>query len=291
MDAESVERIRGTSFNVSRRGYDRAEVDAYLAELADWLEGRGTDEARSGLIQREIERIGEQTAGVLASAGEAAATITGDAEEQAHRTIEEAKFQANATRIEADRYAEQTRSEADEFATTARGTADGYAQERRAEAETEAERLVTSAREESEQMLVEGRAGRAELETVISDLKQRRNALLDELEGLASSLSGTATKHRHPDTTEEERPEPVEPDPEEAGEDAAGEMELPDLDDGTRPDAGYEGADSETTTMQALDDEMLGDADADAGKAEPLTGETAEVPSVTDPERAPRKRR
>ena len=37
MDEHSIERIRNANFSHSVRGYDRAEVDRFLAELADWL--------------------------------------------------------------------------------------------------------------------------------------------------------------------------------------------------------------------------------------------------------------
>ena len=65
MDQESIERIRTATFGVSRRGYDKRDVDRFLERLADWLETGGGDEARSEVVRTELERIGEQTGQIL----------------------------------------------------------------------------------------------------------------------------------------------------------------------------------------------------------------------------------
>ena len=66
MASDRIDRIEGLrthQFPTERRGgYDRAAVDAYLADLADWLE---TDEAKAAIAQREIERVGERTGAIL----------------------------------------------------------------------------------------------------------------------------------------------------------------------------------------------------------------------------------
>ena len=48
MDEHSIERIRNANFSHAVRGYDRGEVDRFLAELADWLERGGEDDAAVG---------------------------------------------------------------------------------------------------------------------------------------------------------------------------------------------------------------------------------------------------
>jgi DivIVA domain-containing protein len=232
VDQDSVERIRSATFNVSRRGYDRREVDTFLQRLADWLEGGGEEQAHSELVQRELERIGQRTAKVLTAAGEAAAALTADAEAEASRRFDEARIAANAARVEAERYAEQTRSEVDAYAEAERGKADAYAQkvrqatdeydqgtrteadayagqtreevealaaETREEAEAESKRLVNDAKTEAARVLGDVRGQRKDLDTVIADLVERRDQLLDELERIAGSLAGTASEHRHPE--------------------------------------------------------------------------------------------
>lgn len=234
MDQDSVERIRSATFNMARRGYDRRQVDTFLQQLADWLEGGGEDQAHSELMQRELERIGRRTAKVLTVAGEAADALKADAEAEAREALDEARIAANAARIEADRYAEKTRGAADDYAQAERGRVDAYAHETRAsvdsydeqtrteadayagqtreeaeglardlraDAEHDAGNMRSAAKAEADRILREGRKQRQSLETVIADLEQRRELLLDSLEQLAGSLAGTASKHRRADGT------------------------------------------------------------------------------------------
>ena len=57
MASDRIEELKTASSRTERRGgYDRRAVDAYLAELADWLETGGEDEARRAVIQRAMER-------------------------------------------------------------------------------------------------------------------------------------------------------------------------------------------------------------------------------------------
>ena len=81
MDEHSIERIRNANFSISVRGYDRNEVDRFLAEVADWLEtGEGEGAAANEAVRLELERVGEQTAAILTEAHAAAQAIREDAE-------------------------------------------------------------------------------------------------------------------------------------------------------------------------------------------------------------------
>jgi DivIVA domain-containing protein len=48
MDREDIERLRVQGFTVARRGYDRREVDKFLAALVEWLETDAPKELRDG---------------------------------------------------------------------------------------------------------------------------------------------------------------------------------------------------------------------------------------------------
>ena len=37
MEQDSLERIRTATFTISRKGYDKREVEHFLNKLADWL--------------------------------------------------------------------------------------------------------------------------------------------------------------------------------------------------------------------------------------------------------------
>lgn len=185
MDQDSVDRIRRATFNTSRRGYDPNEVDAYLHDLADWLDGGGAEVEPSEAVRHELDSVGRHTAGVLSAAGEAAGSIRSDAEAEAAETIESARVEANAARVEANDYAERTRAEADEYAQAERGKADAYALRMREEAGEQAGKIIA-----------DGQSRRDALEQVISDLAERRDKLLDELEEIAGSIAGTASRAR-----------------------------------------------------------------------------------------------
>ena len=105
VDQTSLDRIRNATFPSSRRGYDKHEVEKFLARLADWLETGAGDESRSDTVKRELERVGQRTGAILAQAEESAQQIRAEAEEEARGTVNTANMEAEETRSEADRYA------------------------------------------------------------------------------------------------------------------------------------------------------------------------------------------
>lgn len=103
MSNERIESLRTHQFTLARRGgYDKDEVDQFLARFADWLE---SSEARTALAQVEIERVGERTGAILSAA-----------QQSADDTAAEARAAADATRAKADSYAAEQRSSADQQA-------------------------------------------------------------------------------------------------------------------------------------------------------------------------------
>jgi DivIVA domain-containing protein len=217
MDQESIERIRTATFAVSRRGYDKREVDRFLERLADWLETGGGDEARSEVVRTELERIGEQTGRILTSAHDAAETLRAEAEAQLEEEKEAARRYESGLRAEADAYSERAHIEADEYASETRGEADSYAarirneasaeaatiredaeayaETTRSEADEEAAARIQAAETEARQTVDDANRRRDETEKVIADLEGRRNTVLADMQRLSSELVGTATQH------------------------------------------------------------------------------------------------
>ena len=213
---ETVERIRNATFTLTRRGYDRREVDSYLAKLADWLEGGGADQVNGDTIRHELERIGKRTAKILTAAEDAAQGMQADAEERARRIRDDAHASvagvrtsaedyARKTKAEADAYAEKVReeadtesrsahAEADAYATRLHDEADGYARRIRAEADEKASRAIKEAEEKAIRMVEEGATRRRQMEKVIADLQSRREAVVSGLEKLSSQLAGAANQ-------------------------------------------------------------------------------------------------
>ena len=114
MQNDSIERIRSATFSISRKGYDKREVERFLNKLADWLEAGGGDQARSDLVKRELERVGEKTARILPEAEDSGEQLRTEAQEEAEGTLNRAKEQATRTRQAADEYATRTRQTADQ---------------------------------------------------------------------------------------------------------------------------------------------------------------------------------
>ncbi|MGH2960877.1 MAG: DivIVA domain-containing protein [Solirubrobacterales bacterium] len=162
MQSDSIERIRGATFSIARKGYDKREVERFLNKLADWLEAGGGDQARSELVKRELERVGEKTARVLSEAEDSAEQIRTEAAEEAAATLDGARENAATTRRSAEEHA-------------AKALADG---------EAKAQRIVE-----------EGTRRRTDLEAVISDLVRRRDALLADIERLTSELRSAVSGH------------------------------------------------------------------------------------------------
>lgn len=224
MDKDSIERIRTATFGVARRGYDKRQVDRFLEQLADWLETGGGDDARSEVVRTELERIGEQTGGILLAAHDASEALRASAAADLDKEREEAERYSSGLRAEADAYSERTHIEADEYASETRGEADSYAarvrneanaeagttredadayaESARAQADEGAAESIRAAESRASQMVDAAVARKGEIETVIDDLAERRQAVIADMQRLSSELVGTATEHEDGDVPE-----------------------------------------------------------------------------------------
>jgi DivIVA domain-containing protein len=103
----SADRIREHSFPLAVRGYDRQAVDDFVEQVADLvadLEGRQT---REGVVQRALDQVGEETAGILQRAHEAADELAARSRSQAEGRLQRADREAELLRRQADEYAEK----------------------------------------------------------------------------------------------------------------------------------------------------------------------------------------
>jgi DivIVA domain-containing protein len=196
VDQTSLDRIRNATFPSARRGYDKHEVEKFLARLADWLETGGGDESRSDTVKRELERVGQRTGAILAQAEESAQQIRSEAEGEARETISAANAQAEKTRSEADAYSSETRGSADAHSDEQRRTAEKAAMEARARAEQEAQDTIEAAEEKAERIVDEGTQRRDDIEAVIADLVRHRDDVLVDTEELSAKLTAAVSEHR-----------------------------------------------------------------------------------------------
>jgi DivIVA domain-containing protein len=103
----AAELLREADFPLAVRGYDRRAVDDFLTELAglvDELEGR---QLRERVVQRALDEVGEQTAGILQRANETADELSARSRAQAEGRLQRAEREAELLKSEADKYAEQ----------------------------------------------------------------------------------------------------------------------------------------------------------------------------------------
>jgi DivIVA domain-containing protein len=211
VDQTSLDRIRNATFPSARRGYDKHEVEKFLARLADWLETGGGDESRSDAVKRELERVGQRTGAILAQAEDSAQQIRAEAEEEARGTVNEATVKAEEIRSEADTYSQQTRSAANAYAEETRGSVDREAAETTRQAEQDAQEAVASAEAQARRIVEEGTRRREDIEAVIADLVRRRDEVLAGTKRLADDLTRAAEEHRPSGTDPFAAPKELDP--------------------------------------------------------------------------------
>jgi DivIVA domain-containing protein len=103
----ATDRIANREFPLAVRGYDRHAVDEFMQEvlqIVSELEGRQT---RESVVQRALDEIGEETAGILQRAHETADEIAARSRAQAEGRIQRAEREADMLRQQADAYSEQ----------------------------------------------------------------------------------------------------------------------------------------------------------------------------------------
>ena len=103
----AADEIRERTFPVAVRGYDRQEVDAFVEEMAQLVGELERLQSRESVIQRALDQVGEETAGILQRAHETGDEIAARSRAQAEGRIQRAEREAEITRRDSDAYAEQ----------------------------------------------------------------------------------------------------------------------------------------------------------------------------------------
>jgi DivIVA domain-containing protein len=166
---EVFEELGHGRFSIAFRGYDRDEVDAYVAELEELTRGA---EARSRALSRAelAEMLGDEIGAVLAAAEEAAQAVRESAKKEADEHLMVSKNEA-----------EKILREALTQVAKARDEADVVLGDKRREAELVAERLENAARRRHDEIIQEA----VERNKV---LEQRERELLDRIDELEKAF-------------------------------------------------------------------------------------------------------
>jgi DivIVA domain-containing protein len=173
MDREDIERLRVQGFTVARRGYDRREVDKFLAALVDWIVTDAPKDLGDLAIQRKFELVGKSTAHIL---------LTTEKESQ-------------ELRAQTEEECADLRSKADAASLETRRAADEYAKKVREKADQDARRTGEVASAKAKGIVEEAQRRRAQIEAVIAELDARRDGALGELERLRDELAAAIGAH------------------------------------------------------------------------------------------------
>jgi cell division septum initiation protein DivIVA len=106
-NASASERLREVSFPLAVRGYERAAVDDFVNAVRAMVAELEATQTREGVVQKALDDVGVETAGILQRAHEAADELTRRSRSDADDRLQRAESEADELRREADEYSEQ----------------------------------------------------------------------------------------------------------------------------------------------------------------------------------------
>lgn len=169
--------LRDVSFRTAVRGYERREVDRYVERANHLIAELEITRSPESAVRHALERVGEQTSGILQRARETADEII------------------HTARAEADDVLERTSAEARDILDAARTKADAVV----ADAEDEARERLADGDRELESARSEAVEARAEAEREVQALRahaeviaEERRRLVEEVRELAARLEAVA---------------------------------------------------------------------------------------------------
>lgn len=171
--------LTGVEFSSARRGYDRAQVDAYVERVSTIVVELEAMRSPDAVIERALSDVGEETSAILRRARKAAEEIVAEAESHAADRGAQAEAQARQVREEADRYTTRVRAEADQVLSEARAQAEQIT----GQAATEARSTRDDAERHHEQV-----------SSQIEQLAEQRHHLIEDLRSLADEFHRTADR-------------------------------------------------------------------------------------------------
>jgi DivIVA domain-containing protein len=186
--------IRDASFSAAVRGYDRREVDAYVQRVNRVIAELEISRSPQSAVKHALDRVGEQTSGVLQRAREVADELMATALAQAETTTREAKAEADEVVEQAQLRGHQLRGESKE-----------QAEEIVAKARAQSSEELARMQRELKSMQDEVEARLRELELKTDAISLARATLLDDLRRIAAELVSFA------DGAQEEPQAPREP--------------------------------------------------------------------------------
>jgi DivIVA domain-containing protein len=165
------------AFQMVRRGYDRAEVDAYFSQLAARLREAVDQYAKAEQARAELEaeaiRLREQSPS-FEQVGREAAALLQEAGRSAEQLVENGRRRAETIIEKAEQQAEQLR----------------------ADVTGETQKVMEQAREVAEQVRQEVEQERAAVLRETAEVREFRDGLLDDLGRVHGEISGLLERTR-----------------------------------------------------------------------------------------------
>ena len=202
--------IRDPSFPAAVRGYERRAVDTYVERVNRLIAELQVSGSPKAAVRHALERVGEQTSGILQRARETAEEITKGAREEADETTARARAEAEEivadARREASEHVAGARAEADDVLVTAKAAAEEMLRSAREESEstierarTDAEGRVRRSEEEIAGLHEQAEARMQALQADVASISDERRRLLDGLEHISQQLAAlvTAAEREH----------------------------------------------------------------------------------------------
>ena len=193
----SADEVARHTFATVRRGFDPAEVRAFLEDVAGELRAAAERERELQDAVRDAEHraanpvldeatlsaaLGQETARVLRSAHDAAAELVARGRGEAEELHRQAAEQVATLRAEAEAYAAEQR-----------GTADREAADQRSAVEAEAAEVLRQARDEAAAALD---AAHQQAEALLTTTRDECRSMVHEAQQLRSRLLGDLTQRR-----------------------------------------------------------------------------------------------
>jgi DivIVA domain-containing protein len=205
----SAEQVARRRFAVVRKGFDPADVEAFLEWVAAGIEAAGEREEDLRRRLAEAERraanpemdeatvtavLGQETARIIRSAHDAAAEVTARATESAERILREAEERARSVEERAAAAERERAVQAEEASAETRRAARDEAARHLQEADREAEEMREAARAECREMVREAQELRGR---ILGDMARRRRILLTQVEQLRAGRGSLSDAVEH----------------------------------------------------------------------------------------------
>jgi cell division septum initiation protein DivIVA len=209
------EDIRDPSFPAAAvHGYSRRAVDGYVERVNTLIAELQVSGSPRAAVRHALDRVGEQTSGILQHARETAEEITASAREEAEATTARAKAEAHDITADAQHQAGDTVShataEADHLVAAANTKADeilvranDQSEKTLAHAQAEAKARIRQAEEEIASLREDADAQLRSLQADIAAISDERHTLLDDVRQIAARLQAVVadaepTEHETP---------------------------------------------------------------------------------------------